>query len=403
MSRSLSNRVIAPSAIGLAAVTLLAACSSTMPPSQYPPPGPRAGLPYIPFPQKSIFDQVPAESAEPEPAATAKPSPIPGTLPDKPPAELSRQASCTKKICTLKTWLPDPAFARSVDGDKPAPTALWVESIKKGSTVVLPRNKQLDVLGVVLEGQVVANGDDGHGHHELGVWGALRAAGAGCTLRAKSDAKVALAVVTDEPSLDAALAAAKAKPWKMRWHKRPGKLESVDFTKQKDLSWAGGAFHVRVAFGGAGKAALRSGLELLLMSPDAPVPGHAHANAWETLGVLSGDASMELDGKSYPVKAGSVFQIPKGAKHSVTPGHGEKLLAIQLYTPSGPEQRFAKLAGGSAKTSEPADRQEQTTPTHKPRPATKKPAEKTKHGKEHAVWKPSGKAKPAGKKPAAAK
>lgn len=354
------------SAVALAAGTLLAGCSSTSPPSQYPPPGPSAGLPYIPFPKKSIFDEVPNESAE-QPAESGKPSAIAGTLPDKPPATLSRKASCTDKICTLKTWLPDPAFAKSVDGGKPAPTALWLESIKKGSTVMLPRHTHLDVLAVDLAGKVIANSDDGKQVRNLDVWSALRVPGGGCALRAKTDAKLALAVVTDEDTLDAVLGAAKAKPWKVRWRKRPGKFESVDLAKAKDLAWGGGAFHVRMAFGGSGGNTLRSGLEILMMSPDAPVPGHDHAGSWETLGVLAGDASMTLDGKSYPVKPGAVFQIPKGAKHSVTPGHGAKFLGIQLYTPSGPEQRFVKLAGGHA---------QKKPGKEKSKPATKKPAAK---------------------------
>jgi len=376
MSRSLPPSVLVPSLLGLAIVALLGACSATSPPSQYPPPGPSAGLPYIPFPKKSIFDEVPSESAE-QPAAATRPSAISGDLPGKPPAALSRKASCTDKVCTLTAWLPDPAFAKSVDGGKPAPTALWLESIKKGSTLILPRHDHLDVLAVDLAGQVVANSDDGKAVRNLDVWSALRVPGAGCALRAKSDAKIALAITTDEPSLDAALAAAKAKPWKVRWHKRPGKLESVDLAKARDLSWGGGAFHVRMAFGGAGENALRSGLELLMMSPDAAVPGHDHAGSWETLGVLTGDASMELDGKSYPVKAGSVFQIPKGAKHSVTPGHGAPFLGIQLYTPSGPEQRFVKLAGGSAKTA-PATKPDTAKPAAQAKPAAKKPAPKAK-------------------------
>lgn len=377
MSRPLSSSVPGAATIGLAALTLLAACSATSPPVQYPPPGPRAGLPYIPLPQKSIFDQVPSLSSGAP--SSPKPSAIPGKLPAKPPAVLSRKASCEKKVCTLKTWLPDPAFARSVDGDKPAPTALWLESIKKGSTVILPRNEHLDVLAVDLAGQVVANSDDGKQVRNLDVWSALRAPGGGCALRAKSDAKLALAIVTDQPTLDAALAAARKKPWKVRWRKRPGKFESVDLQKAKDLSWGGGAFHVRLAFGGAGST-LRSSLELLMMSPDAPVPEHAHRGSWETLGVLAGDASMQLDGKDYPVKPGDIFQIPKGAEHSVTPGHAATFLGIQLYTPSGPEQRFIKLAGGKAKKSEPAKKKEKAKPAAKAKakPAAKKPATKTK-------------------------
>ncbi len=186
MSRSLPPSILDPSTLGLAVVTLLAACSATSPPSQYPPPGPSGGLPYIPFPKKSIFDEGigPSESAE-QPAAAAKPSVISGDLPDKPPAALSRKASCTDKVCTLKTWLPDPTFAQERRRRQArADSALAGEHQEGQHGRAAPATTTSTCSAVDARGPVIANSDDGKEVRNLDVWSALRVPGAGCTLRA---------------------------------------------------------------------------------------------------------------------------------------------------------------------------------------------------------------------------
>lgn len=348
---------------GLVAVVLaLPACSATSPDAKWPVAGPKAGLPWIPFPESDDFEA--GDTAEePEPAAaspSAAPESIPGELPSTPPATLARAASCTDKVCTLKDWLPDAGFAKSVIKDTAAPGAMWLENVKAGSSVLVPRNQHMDVGAVVLAGKVLATGDDGTPPHALGTWGAVRAPGAGLSLTAQGgDAKLVIAIVTDEASLDETLTATKTKPWEARWRKRPRPIEVADFDKLPDLAWGGGAYHARIAWGGEGDKAGRSSLELLLTSGNAPIAGHSHDGSWEIIGVLAGDGTMTVDGTDYPVKDGAVFQIPKGAKHAFVPGGGKGLVAVQLYTPSGPEQRFVKLAGG--------------TPAKAPAPAAKAP------------------------------
>ncbi len=366
-------------ATGLAAVSagalLLPACSATSPDAKWPVAGPRAGLPYIPFPEKDDFGLDADTDADPdtaEPAATATAKSISGELPATPPTSLERAASCADKVCTLKDWLPDASFAKSVAKGAAAPGALWLESIKSGSTLMLPRNQHIDVSAVVLAGKLLATGDDGTPPHALGTWGAVRAPGAGISLRAQgADAKIVIAIATDQASLDETLAATKAKPWEARWRKRPRPIETADFDKLADLSWGGGAFHARIAWGGEGDKAQHSSLELLLTSADAPIGEHAHDASWEILGVLGGAGTMKVDGTDYPVKDGAVFQLPKGAKHAFVPAGDKPLLAVQLYTPSGPEQRFVKLAGASG--AKPADA---AAPAGKPAAKPAKPEAK---------------------------
>lgn len=334
-----------------AGALLLPACSATSPDAKWPVAGPRAGLPYIPFPEKDDFgtdDDADSSSGGDTGTAPAAPKSISGELPATPPASLARASACTATVCTFKDWLPDAGFAKSAAKDAAAPGAIWLETIKSGSTVVLPRNQHIDLSAVVLSGKVLATGDDGTPPHELGTWGALRAPGAGLSIRAQgADAKLVVALTTDATSLEETLAATKKKPWEARWRKRPGAIELADFNKLPDLAWGDGAFHARIAWGGAGDKVQRSSLELLLTSADAPIVEHAHDAAWEIIGVLGGSGTMKIDGADYPVTDGAVFQVPKGAKHAFAPGGDKPLLAVQLYTPSGPEQRFVKLAGGT--------------------------------------------------------
>lgn len=324
--------------LALLVVSATAACGGSAAESQWS--GPRGGLPYIPLPEKNSLA---AElAAAPATANTGnKPGSIAGALPASPPAELSRKASCTHKVCTLRDWLPDPQFAKSVYESTPAPTALWLENIKSGSSLVIPRNKDVDVFGVVLGGKLAARGDDGGAPKTLQTWSALHAPGAGVSLHAESDARVVLAVATSGASLGDVLGKYKGKAYKARWQKRPGAIEVADLSAAEDLAWGGGAYHARIAFGGRHET--RSSLEVLMASPEASMKEHAH-HGWESLAVLAGNGSMTLAGTKQPVGAGAVFQIPKGVKHSYAAG-GTALLAIQMYTPPGPERRFYRLAG----------------------------------------------------------
>lgn len=329
------------------------ACSSTVPDSQYPPPPPRDGLPYVPFPEENeLLEALSDEEDAPAPAAPAKgPAAIDPALPAEPTLVLQRTAACTKKQCKLESWLADPAFANGVPGGEPSPAAIWAQEISGGSTLLLPRHHALDVLAVVLGGSLLALGDDGGGGRKLGTWDALRAPGAGVMLKAdKSGAKLLLAVANGKGTLSEALEHAKAKPWEVRWKKRPAPLWSTSLREATDLAWGGGAFHARIAFGG--EHPVPASLETLLASPDAAIAEHDHTS-WEHIAILEGAGKMKLGGASHAVEPGVVFHIPKGVKHSFVPSGSSRLLAVQIYTPSGPEQRFAKLAK-EAKEKKPA-------------------------------------------------
>jgi quercetin dioxygenase-like cupin family protein len=70
----------------------------------------------------------------------------------------------------------------------------------------------------------------------------------------------------------------------------------------------------------------------------AEVPTHSHAGAAELLFVLSGSGEMVIGGQKAPVVVGMAVHVPEDVPHSAT--FTEKLRAVQLYAPAGPEQRF---------------------------------------------------------------
>jgi len=76
----------------------------------------------------------------------------------------------------------------------------------------------------------------------------------------------------------------------------------------------------------------------------APVAEHSHASSWEILAALDANGTLVLDGTEGHVGPRQIVMIPPGAKHAWKPEAGSKLVAIQMYAPPGPEQRFVALA-----------------------------------------------------------
>jgi mannose-6-phosphate isomerase-like protein (cupin superfamily) len=124
-----------------------------------------------------------------------------------------------------------------------------------------------------------------------------------------------------------------------------------------DLSWAGGAFHARIAF--ELPESPRASLEVLVGSADGPVAEHAHPTSWEVLLALQSAGTLRVPAQPAPgadggaglptaehaMATGSVAYVPIGLRHAWQPAGTVPLVAIQAYAPPGPEQRFRALAG----------------------------------------------------------
>ncbi|MBK8995225.1 MAG: cupin domain-containing protein [Myxococcales bacterium] len=325
----------------------LLGCSRTAPDTKWPPPGPKDGLPFIPLAEPS--DEEPAEAPS-APAAPPESAGIDGSLPASLAMVLARSHTCKDKECKLDKIVPDPSFGKAAPSGADSPGTLWLEELAPNSVVLLPRHHQLELLAVALMGETLVSGDDG-GAVKLEQWGALRAPGLGVILKAGSDgAKLVLGLAAKSGTLEAALARAQQKPFEVRWRKRPGPLAHVALPGAKDLSWGAGAFHARIAFGG--ETPIPGSLGVLLAARSAVIKEHDHPT-WEHIAVLDGAGTMKLGGKDHPVSAGAVFDIPPGEKHAFVSSGKSGLVAVQMYTPSGPEQRFVKLAEGEKPAMEP--------------------------------------------------
>jgi mannose-6-phosphate isomerase-like protein (cupin superfamily) len=332
-----------------ALVVGVTACSKTTPDSQYPPPvGP---LPVKPMPTDNPFTDEPAagssESAGQSSSSAAPAAAISGELPAAPPTALARSHVCKDKQCKFSDFLPDPKLAKSEPGGQDSPGTLWIEDVAKGSSVLIPRDHQLELVGVVLTGDAVVGGDEGGRVFKLGQWSAFDARGCGVAITGgPAGAKLVLGLAAVKGNLTELIAEAKAKPFAVRWAKRPRALTVVPLEKTSDLAWGDGAFHVRIAFGS--ETPLPASFETLMTSANAPIKEHDHPG-WEHIAVLQGSGTMRVGGTDHAVSAGSIFDLAPSTKHSFTPSGKEPLLAVQMYTPSGPEQRFAKLATAAAK------------------------------------------------------
>lgn len=231
-----------------------------------------------------------------------------------------------------------------VDGASPA--MVWSQDlVAKGAALRFPRHGAVDIYGVVLKGAVTLRGDEGGAPLPAQRWTAFRAPGAGVSIAAvEPGARFVVAVVTGGEPLRDAVGTAKDKA---AWKKRAAPLATTDLAAARDLAWGGGAMHARLGFRGSDQ---RASLGLLMASADAPVPRHRHDDAWEILVALraSGSAGRAASGgalEATRLEDGGVVAMPRGIDHAWTPDGKKPLVAVQLYVPPGPEQRFEKLAG----------------------------------------------------------
>lgn len=317
-------------------------------------PPPATQLPVAPRPDEL---RRPAPGASPAmakavaAAITAAPSPIPGDLPADLDAKLVTHAVCKDRECLVPGLYPAGA---AVDGG--APAAVWSHDLpEKNTSLTFPRHAGVDLLGVVLSGEVrVKPLEPGAKTFDLGKWGAFRVPGAGATVIATDGAaRVVLAIAGDGPPI--AETAAQLKDRKtakqVNWRSRPSPVTTVDLAAAPDLAWGKGAMHARLGFEGG-----RASLGLLLASKDAPVAPHTHEAEWEILAALTADGTAKrgsapgaTDMTEIPITDGTVVAMPKGVVHAWVPGGTKPLFAVQMYLPPGPEQRFKKLAADASK------------------------------------------------------
>ncbi len=109
---------------------------------------------------------------------------------------------------------------------------------------------------------------------------------------------------------------------------------------------AGGKMRVRILLDADGAGARHGGLAILDGDPDATVPEHRHDASAEVLFIEDGEGTMRLGDRQVRVRPGAVVYVPPNALHDFRGAGTRPLRAIQVYAPSGPEQRFRAMAEG---------------------------------------------------------
>ena len=272
--------------------------------------------------------------------APAAPAPIEGGLPSADGLTLSNKASCPSRTCRLEGSLLE-AILGSAENRSPVGT--WEEDIGAGATVSFARRPEMDVLGVILAGNVTLGADESKtGSLDLAPWHAFVAPGSGITLRAKGGAARLVLVVAAVDMPAAKVASTKAAPWTSR----PAPIASLDLATATDLTWGKGAYHARIGFSAEGSP--HASLGVLKMSADSAVAPHVHEKEWEHMVILQGEGDFILgtgeEERSVHASSGSTFSVPAATRHQWKPAGSRSFLGIQIYTPPGPEQRFKKLA-----------------------------------------------------------
>lgn len=260
---------------------------------------------------------------------------------------------CARGECVHARSPLAPAEVATDDGATALPpTSAWVQVIRPGATVHIRYDEGIDLLGVTLVGAVSLDQMPSplRPPPRAAQWTAFRYPSAGAILRAVGTQPAAVLLVTAAGPMRAGPVATPPNA------PLPPRVASVDLTAVETLTWAGGAMHARIAFDGPNSP--RASLEVLFASDDAPVAEHAHPGAWETLVALSAAGHLhlpaqrvgerDLPARDRTVTDGTIVYVPADVRHAWVPDGTHPLVAIQLYSPPGPEQRFRALAAPPA-------------------------------------------------------
>lgn len=308
----------------------------------------------------------PVTAANPAPAPTEAPHAITAALPALQVDNLRRFhdfQECARGECRIEGFAPTaPGVVASDDGAVSLPPVSgWVQVIRPGATVIQPRRTAVDLLGVVLAGTAQLRKTEAPtaAPERATPWTAFVLPEGGALLRADGSAPVAifLTVATANAASIGDVVTGNAPRSRGGYVLRP--FESVE-----DLAWGNGAMHARIGFEAAQSP--HASLGVLIASDNAPVPEHTHPGTWEMLTALSASGRLHIpaqrvDGvndamtaRERTVTGGTIAYVPAGVRHGWAPDGTHPLIAIQVYSPPGPEQRFRALAHPTNETAAPS-------------------------------------------------
>jgi mannose-6-phosphate isomerase-like protein (cupin superfamily) len=282
--------------------------------------------------------------AAPAVAAEKIDSALPETKDAKPYA---RRYECGAKGCNLGKLVPDTMTAQL---EKDAPVFMFEVVMPPKVSMLIPRHAGVDLYGLLLDGEVSVLADDIK-EKQKRAWkhNGFRAPGSGVNIYSKEPTRMILAFVVAGTSGTLAEQIDKfGKDKSITWGKRSSPVTSFELSAKQPVSWGGGAYHARLAYEAGGEGNPPASMTFLQMSKNAPVVEHTHDKEWEFLAIVDGEGELNKKSGGKTAINGSTFaSINPGNAHSFKPAGTKPMVAIQMYWPPGPEQRFKKLAEGS--------------------------------------------------------
>ncbi|MBM4359467.1 MAG: hypothetical protein FJ096_15290 [Deltaproteobacteria bacterium] len=238
-----------------------------------------------------------------------------GLLPSLPESRAVADAVCDPQTCVNLPRVVEPG----------APLSLW--SVRfAGGKMKLPSDPSLDWFGLVVAGEL-----DVEGCGTLGRYHAYRIPAGGAKLSGHAD--VVFGVVSDQPLDGRETTSAPSEPGP------PSRCERVDLAALPDVRWGSGTSHARLAFRTG-----RAYFGLLYSEPGVNVPAHTNAREWEMVHVLRGSGEVLAADSLGPLVTGVSHGFAPGVRHGFNSNGTAPTIAVQMYTPPGPEQRFVELA-----------------------------------------------------------
>lgn len=103
---------------------------------------------------------------------------------------------------------------------------------------------------------------------------------------------------------------------------------------------AGGKVKAHILFDASDLGSSLASASVVEFAPGTELPRHSHEGSAEILYILSGSGEVTIGSEKVAFGADQVIHIPEDQPHAARFGAGEKTVALQIYAPAGPEQKY---------------------------------------------------------------